>query len=166
MEFCDRGSLSNAVKAGSFKIPINRGTKPNVSNALLTALDIANAMMYLHNIRIVHGDLKAENVLLKSDVADPRGFVCKVSDFGLSRFLAEDTHIETFTYGTITHMPPELLRGGILTPAADVYSFAVLMWELLTGFKSVLVSSWFCHFVCFLEIDHSKGRPMVRLYCW
>eukprot|EP00210_Caulerpa_lentillifera_P006060 g5791.t1 len=162
LEFCDRGSLSNAVHDGSFKIPIDRGTKPNVANALLTALDIANAMMYLHNIRIVHGDLKTENVLLKNDVADPRGFVCKVSDFGLSRFLAEDTHIETFTYGTITHMPPELLKGGILTPAADVYSFAVLMWELLTGVRPFEGKT---HGEIVLLVVNREKRPQIPDYC-
>lgn len=108
---------------------------PKLKHAILTALDVAHAMMYLHNVRIIHGDLKAANVLLKSDITDQRGYVCKVGDFGLSRFLAEDTHIETFTCGTITHMPPELLKGGVLTPAADVYSFAILMWELITGVR-------------------------------
>lgn len=125
--------MACAIREGAFHKPHPEEQLQNYINALLTALDIARAMMYLHNLRIVHGDLKAENVLLKSDAADPRGFVCKVGDFGLSRFLAEDTHIETFTCGTITHMPPELLKGGVLTPAADVYSFAILMWELLAG---------------------------------
>lgn len=137
--------------------------RPNIIHAVLTALDIASAMMYLHNIRIIHGDLKPENVLLKSDVADPRGFVCKVSDFGLSRFLAEDTHLETFTYGTITHMPPELLKGGILTPSADVYSFAVLIWELLTGVKQAsIVKQCFS----FVVLGPLKERLMEILSCW
>eukprot|EP00210_Caulerpa_lentillifera_P007267 g6952.t1 len=162
LEFCDRGSLSNAVKDGCFKLSTNSGTRPKIVSAILTALDIANAMMYLHNIRIVHGDLKAENVLLKSDVVDPRGFVCKVSDFGLSRFLAEDTHIETFTYGTITHMPPELLRGGILTPAADVYSFAVLLWELLTGVRPFEGKT---HGEIVLLVVNREKRPQIPDYC-
>ena len=93
-------------------------------------------MNYLHSVRIIHGDLKTGNVLLKGDGSDPRGFICKVGDFGLSRFLAEDSHIETFTCGTVTHMPPELLKGGVLTSAADVYSFAILLWEVLAGRKA------------------------------
>lgn len=100
-----------------------------------TALEIASAMNYLHSVRIIHGDLKTGNVLLKGDGSDRRGFICKVGDFGLSRFLAEDSHIETFTCGAVTHMPPELLKGGHLTSAADVFSFAILLWELLSGKK-------------------------------
>ena len=133
LEFCDKGALSRAIRDGSFLTIQGSEKRANIIHTILTGLDIARAMMYLHNVRIIHGDLKTENVLLKSDASDPRGFVCKVGDFGLSRFLAEDTHIETFTCGTITHMPPEVLKGGVLTPAADVYSFAILLWELLTG---------------------------------
>ena len=136
LEYCDRGSLARAIHEGIFQFAHEGGTpRINLVHAVLTALDIAYAMMYLHNVRIIHGDLKAANILLKNDAADPRGFVCKVGDFGLSRFLADESHIETFTCGTITHMPPELLKGGVLTPAADVYSFAILMWELLTGVR-------------------------------
>lgn len=51
---------------------------------------------------------------------------------GLSRFMGAEDYLETFTYGTITHMPPELLKEGILSPYADVYSFGMLLWELLS----------------------------------
>ena len=85
---------------------------------LLTALDIANALAYLHAQKVVHGDLKAHNVLLKSTSADERGFYCKVGDFGLSRMMLNNkTQIETFTCGTVRYMPPELLRDGLMTPA-------------------------------------------------
>lgn len=49
-----------------------------------TALDVARAMAHLHKHNIVHSDLKARNVLLRSDAHDPRGFTAKVADFGLS----------------------------------------------------------------------------------
>lgn len=49
-----------------------------------TALDVARAMAHLHKHNIVHSDLKARNVLLRSDAHDPRGFIAKVGDFGLS----------------------------------------------------------------------------------
>lgn len=57
----------------------------------------------------------------------------QVGDFGLSRLLDMDTHISTFSCGTVSHMPPEVLRDGILTPAADVFSFGMLLWELMSG---------------------------------
>jgi len=43
------------------------------------------------------------------------------------------THISTFTAGTVSHMPPEVLKDGILTPAVDVFSFGMLLWELISG---------------------------------
>lgn len=100
---------------------------------LLATMDVAKAMSYLHSKRIIHGDLKPENILLKTDASDSRGYVCKVGDFGLSRFLSTNTHIETFTLGTVAHMPPEMLKNGILTPAADVYSFGMLFWRIMSG---------------------------------
>ncbi|GIM09629.1 hypothetical protein Vretimale_13478 [Volvox reticuliferus] len=64
----------------------------------------------------------------------PPEMVAKVADFGLSRCLKEgQTHHSTKTVGTVTHMPPELLRSGKLTLSGDVYSFGIIMWELLTG---------------------------------
>ena len=56
----------------------------------------------------------------------------QVSDFGLSRVLDGES-CYTKTYGTVTHMPPELMLNGCMTKAADVYSFGVLLWELYTG---------------------------------
>lgn len=84
-------------------------------------------MDYLHTVGVLHGDLKGANVLLKSTATDPRGFMCKLADFGLSRVLDLDmTHISTHTYGTISYMPPELLSQGKMTRACDVYSFGML----------------------------------------
>uniref|UniRef100_A0A7S3QQM4 Protein kinase domain-containing protein n=1 Tax=Dunaliella tertiolecta TaxID=3047 RepID=A0A7S3QQM4_DUNTE len=63
-------------------------------------------------------------------------FYLHVSDFGLSRVIAADCPvIKTHTFGTVTHMPPELLSKGRLLPSSDVYAFGVLMWEVYTGEK-------------------------------
>jgi hypothetical protein len=60
----------------------------------------------------------------------------QVADFGLSRVLQDDkNHIKTQTFGTVTHVPPELLSKGTLTTKADVYAIGVLMWELYTAEK-------------------------------
>ena len=59
-----------------------------------TALDVARAMVHLHKHNVVHSDLKARNVLLRSDMQDPRGFTAKVADFGLSMTIDPSaTHI-------------------------------------------------------------------------
>ena len=72
--------------------------------------------------------------MLRSSPTEYRAFVAKVSDFGLSKFMSPmKTHHSTRSHGTITHMPPEMLRSGTLTKFVDVYSFAVILWELVTG---------------------------------
>lgn len=72
-------------------------------------------MLHLHNLNILHGDLSGGNVLLVSSEKDlDRGWYAKVGDFGLSRVLTAEA-ISTGTYGTVTHMPPELLTTGMVT---------------------------------------------------
>lgn len=92
-------------------------------------------MDYLHAAGIIHGDLKTANVLLKSTTSDMRGFVCKLADFGLSHILDSNTftHVVTETHGTMAYMPPELLKDGYLSFATDVFSFAMVMWEIFCG---------------------------------
>lgn len=85
-------------------------------------------MLFLHDNNIVHGDLKAANVLLADSDRDRRGYEAKVTDFGFSRILAK-SHT-TKTYGTVTHQPPELLSEGVLSQSADVFAFGMLMWEV------------------------------------
>jgi serine/threonine protein kinase len=62
-----------------------------------------------------------------------RGFVAKVADFGLSRAMGAKGRIQTRNYGTITHMPPELLSAGTASMAVDVWSFGVLLWQMASG---------------------------------
>lgn len=132
MEFCNGGSLTKAIQKGTFCRQKGLGA-PDLELILLTALDIARALSYLHAIQIVHGDLNPENILLKSESSDQRGYVCKVGDFGLSRFIHEKSHIQTSIFGTPSYMPPELLTDGILTTSTDVYSFGIILWQLMAG---------------------------------
>lgn len=67
----------------------------------------------------------------------------QVADFGLSRQASSST-VDTDTYGTVTHMPPELLMEGKLTKSADVYAFGVLLWEMYTGALSCLYKCCYC----------------------
>ena len=55
-----------------------------------------------------------------------------MADFGLSRVLSQEA-ISTGTFGTVTHMPPELLTTGRLSKSVDVFAFGVLLWEMCTG---------------------------------
>ena len=92
-----------------------------------TCQDIARGMKYLHDNNVIHGDLKSSNILLQRNAADPRGYVAKVADFGLSRqMVSGQTHMSTSFFGTVTHMPPEVLMQGHLSLGADIYSFGMI----------------------------------------
>ncbi|KAG1663383.1 hypothetical protein FOA52_007120 [Chlamydomonas sp. UWO 241] len=137
MEYCDRGSLSSALSSFMLHTPIDTQTVKWDAWASLEILkEVTASLIFLHEHRILHGDLKAANVLLKTNDSDRRKYLAKVSDFGLSRVLnANKNHIKTQTFGTVTHVPPELLAKGMLTAKADVYAIGVLMWEIFTGEK-------------------------------
>ncbi|KAF5842686.1 kinase-like domain-containing protein [Dunaliella salina] len=135
IEYCDRGSLQDAIDRGWLRQNVQvLNSPPNLTDVIATSLEIVSALQFMHSQDIVHGDLSAWNVMLTSLVKgnDSRGWVSKVADFGMSRAL-EAMAISTKTYGTITHMPPETLTQGIVSKAMDVYSFGVLLWQMYTG---------------------------------
>eukprot|EP00195_Chlamydomonas_chlamydogama_P000925 CAMPEP_0202924460 /NCGR_PEP_ID=MMETSP1392-20130828/78991_1 /ASSEMBLY_ACC=CAM_ASM_000868 /TAXON_ID=225041 /ORGANISM="Chlamydomonas chlamydogama, Strain SAG 11-48b" /LENGTH=228 /DNA_ID=CAMNT_0049618201 /DNA_START=9 /DNA_END=695 /DNA_ORIENTATION=+ len=104
----------------------------------LTLLEVALAIRHLHHLHLVHCDLKASNVLLKSNPRDPRGFASKVSDFGHISMMVEggSGHYVVSSAelrGTPSHMAPEVIQGALQTEAIDVYAFGVLMWELVSS---------------------------------
>ncbi|GLJ22406.1 hypothetical protein SUGI_0421780 [Cryptomeria japonica] len=97
-------------------------------------IGIARGLLYLHEdsqMRIIHRDIKANNILL-DDKLNP-----KVADFGLAKFFAEDeSHIQTRVAGTYGYMAPEYAMRGQLSVKADVYSFGVLLLEIVSGRKN------------------------------
>ncbi|GKV42986.1 hypothetical protein SLEP1_g50335 [Rubroshorea leprosula] len=105
---------------------------------LKIALGAARALAYLHedsNPRVIHRDFKASNVLLEDD------FTPKVSDFGLAREATEGSqHISTRVMGTFGYVAPEYAMTGHLLVKSDVYSYGVVLLELLTGRKPVDMS--------------------------
>lgn len=102
---------------------------------VLTLLEIAGALAYLHMMGVVHCDLKPANILLKSCSSDERGFNVKVADFGLSR--VEDDGSPRFpinSCGTVEYLAPEgLITNNKINSSVDVYAFGIIMWELYTG---------------------------------
>ncbi|CAA7389700.1 unnamed protein product [Spirodela intermedia] len=103
---------------------------------LKVALGAARGLAYLHEgmeSQLIFRDFKTSNILLDKD------FNAKLSDFGLVREgpIEDDGHVSTAVVGTIGYAAPEYLETGRLTSKSDVWSFGVVLYELITGRRSL-----------------------------
>lgn len=123
-EYMVNGSLRTALQKNE--------RNPDKRKRLLIAMDVAFGMEYLHSKNIVHFDLKSDNLLV--NLRDPHRPICKVGDLGLSKVKCQ-TLISGGVRGTLPWMAPELLNGSssLVSEKVDVFSFGIVMWELLTG---------------------------------
>ncbi|KAK9904389.1 hypothetical protein M0R45_000755 [Rubus argutus] len=119
---------------------------------------IARGLAYLHEeslLKIVHRDIKASNVLLDKNLYP------KISDFGLAKLNEDDrTHISTRIAGTYGYMAPEYAMWGYLTDKADVYSFGILILEMVSGRCNITYRSKeeYCfHLLDWAQILKEKG---------
>lgn len=114
-----------------FIFDVNRGKTLDWQRRYTIIVGTAEGLVYLHeqsSVKIIHRDIKASNILLDSKLQ------AKIADFGLARSFQDDkSHISTAIAGTLGYMAPEYLAHGQLTEMVDVYSFGVLVLEIVTG---------------------------------
>ncbi|KAL8514838.1 hypothetical protein ACS0TY_013796 [Phlomoides rotata] len=117
-EFMSGGSVYDFLhkqKVG-FKLPA----------ILKVAVDVSKGMSYLHQNSIIHRDLKAANLLMDENE------VVKIADFGVARVQVQ-SGVMTAETGTYRWMAPEVIEHKPYNHKADVFSFGIMLWELLTG---------------------------------
>ncbi|KAK3413730.1 serine/threonine-protein kinase STY8 isoform X1 [Eucalyptus grandis] len=117
-EFMSKGSIYDFLhkQNGAVKLP----------SLLKVAIDVSKGMNYLHQNNIIHRDLKTANLLMDENE------VVKVADFGVARVQAE-TGVMTAETGTYRWMAPEVIEHRQYDHKADIFSFGIVLWELLTG---------------------------------
>ena len=120
MDYVEDGSLRNLLKQNNF---YNWGIKLHALSNIISGLDA------IHKSKLVHCDLHDGNILCDSIYSS------FISDLGLSKPIDhfQNKLNSESVYGVIPYMAPEVLRGKPYTPASDIYSFAMIMWELTSG---------------------------------
>ncbi|GER30269.1 leucine-rich repeat receptor kinase [Striga asiatica] len=122
-DFLPGGSLDEALH--------ERGEQLDWETRLNIIMGASKGLAYLHHDcspRIIHRDIKSSNILLDGN------FDARVSDFGLAKLLKdEESHITTIVAGTFGYLAPEYMQSGRATEKTDVYSFGVLVLEIVSG---------------------------------
>ncbi|KAG0627039.1 hypothetical protein M758_2G169700 [Ceratodon purpureus] len=133
-EYMEEGSIGDHLHGDKRRLN-------NWKERLNIVLQSACGIEYMHSLcssRIIHRDIKSENILLTGDM------VAKVADFGISRLMGGDeadnkwkSHLTTGVMGSLGYLDPEYFQTGWLRHSSDVYSFGIVLLEMITGRKPV-----------------------------
>ncbi|KAF8658813.1 hypothetical protein HU200_059304 [Digitaria exilis] len=164
--YCIQGSsrllIYSFMENGSLDDWLHNKDDPNSFLDWPTRLKIAQGagrgLSYIHNTckpHIIHRDVKSSNILLD------REFNAYVADFGLARLiLPYNTHVTTELVGTLGYIPPEYGQAWVATLRGDIYSFGVVLLELLTGKRPVQVLTRSKELVQWVREMRSQGKDI------
>ncbi|XP_052136508.1 probable LRR receptor-like serine/threonine-protein kinase At1g67720 [Oryza glaberrima] len=128
-EFMHNGTLKEHLRGGPDDVKITSWVK-----RLEIAEDAAKGIEYLHtgcSPTIIHRDLKSSNILLDKNMR------AKVADFGLSKPVVDGSHVSSIVRGTVGYLDPEYYISQQLTEKSDMYSFGVILLELISGHEPI-----------------------------
>ncbi|KAF0889672.1 hypothetical protein E2562_030151 [Oryza meyeriana var. granulata] len=128
-EFMHNGTLKEHLRGGPADVKITSWVK-----RLEIAEDAAKGIEYLHtgcSPTIIHRDLKSSNILLDKNMR------AKVADFGLSKPVVDGSHVSSIVRGTVGYLDPEYYVSQQLTEKSDMYSFGVILLELISGHEPI-----------------------------
>ncbi|XP_066590355.1 insulin-like receptor isoform X2 [Prorops nasuta] len=125
MELMVNGDLKSYLRS---QRPDTTKTPPTLRRILQMAIEIADGMSYLSAKKFVHRDLAARNCMVAEDLT------VKIGDFGMTRDIYETEYYRKGTKGLlpVRWMAPESLKDGVFTSFSDVWSFGVVLWEMVT----------------------------------
>ena len=135
IEYCEHGDLQNYLKDNENRILSGNMNDAINSRCLLKwAYGIAKGMQYLEKNKIMHGDLAARNILLAEDPSHKENLLAKVADFGLAKQFDKNMSIYEKTNRLLVPwkwMALEYLQDDYFTLKSDVWSYGVLLWEMM-----------------------------------
>ncbi|XP_049277580.1 serine/threonine-protein kinase fused [Anopheles funestus] len=124
----------------------------------LITFNLVSALYYLHSHRILHRDLKPQNILLD------RNMCAKLCDFGFARNMTIGTHVLTSIKGTPLYMAPELLEAKPYDHHADLWSLGCIIYEMLAG-EPPFSSSSMIHLVRLIRHQYIKWPSFLTSNC-
>ncbi|KAI6650362.1 Protein farnesyltransferase/geranylgeranyltransferase type-1 subunit alpha [Oopsacas minuta] len=129
-EYCNRGTLYQFVKERR----ANSEEFLNEKEVLIWSCQLASALVYLHDSKILHRDLKSQNIFLTSDLSDfhtsPLTTVLKLGDFGISRPLEGTYDLASTCIGTPAYMAPEVCHKSLYSYPCDMWSIGCVIVEI------------------------------------
>jgi serine/threonine protein kinase len=153
---------------------IKREERLDVLTAVHIALQLSHALGYMHQLNLIHRDLKPDNIML-TPLQNSGGYLfLKLIDLGIAKLLKSEEQAQNtmeeecatpitqtgFVCGTPEYMAPEQLQGKLLSPRSDIYAIGVLLFEMLAGKPPFRCTNW----GLFATTRQTTAIPNVRSY--